>query len=197
MSGESFTVEGKKLDEKGRLVPVDLTIDASKVVEHVKKVEEENEDLREERDSLKSTLELVAQKAFDSKKAKLQCFDDSIDTPAKLQAWQLGKQSTSGIPSGSAPLNDNQTTSMSGRAESGFDSMDEMFSFLEASQKLGDKGAKKILDQFVAKNLKILRDSKASVEFKQDEPLKDTLNRQWRLEQKLKRQEREEKNVSE
>lgn len=104
------TEEDEEILRKKRIV---LSGDAEKVVK-AKEILEEHRDELEGKDELKEKVEdlqnklgLIAEKAFDKKKAELGCSDSSIDTPDKLFAWEKGKTGKSDF-AGSAPLNSAQ-----------------------------------------------------------------------------------------
>lgn len=105
---EKLREEEKKKTHKVDMNDPDSVKNAKDILDkQLKKLEEpaKTEELQEENEHLKTTLQLIAEKEFERKKKSENCQDPSITTPEQLEAWSKGKRGSSGVASGSAPLN--------------------------------------------------------------------------------------------
>jgi hypothetical protein len=211
MSGD-ISIEGKKLTKDGVLQPIDLTVKTGdkKIYELEAELREEKaktEELTSRADDLQSKLELLATKKLEEKVDSIEKrWDVSVPeeiskNPTKLQAFEeglKGRKSTS--PSGQAPLNKYQEVPiLSDKNSEGFDNYREMFEAISVGSRIsGSKGAEgKILDAFMAKSLKTLKEHPTSQVITVDEPLKDILNRRARMERELRQNKTKEGEVTE
>ena len=209
-----FNVQGKKIsiDEKGnsKLVPVDLTIDTSKVNEKIRQLENQLEEKQTETDHYKTILQTLAEKKLADKRQEIsQKYDvdvpDNVQTPQDLMNFEAGlKGRKSSVVAGSAPLYGGQQIPPENEGEDfeqGFESKEDMFSWLHAKEKIkGQSGskAKQILGEFTKRSLKALKEQpQKTVTYVQQENLKDAINKQFRLQRKLAREERGEGEINE
>lgn len=133
----------EELKKKGLSVPLNTPEAAQKAIEIAQKAKEilerkgdNPEELKAENEDLRAKLELIASKELENRMNFLKLDEDTKkairENPERLKGFMLAKnfydvQSGSGIPSGSAPLNDRQTGV---GAEKGFESTKEMVEHL-------------------------------------------------------------------
>lgn len=109
------------------------------------------EQLEDENADLKAKLEFIADSAFEKEKERLamETGKDTayIETPEQLEAFKqiVAKEKPEKREYwGTAPLNEAQRT---GRTEKGYESYGEMLKDLRKRERLGDKEAKRILEE--------------------------------------------------
>ena len=79
---------------------IKVTVDSKQMEELI----EQKKSVEEERDDLAEKLDLIATNAFEKKRRELNCTDDSINTPEKLEAWSKGHNPNNSASGGSATL---------------------------------------------------------------------------------------------
>lgn len=146
--------------------PIAIKIDTSRIDKKLSELEQKlegssgksREELEEEVENLKGTLEMIADKAFDMhKKQKMnenpeiaseiaEC-DNPEDLEKIIQRHKTGRAEGKGA-AGTAWLNEAQR---SGRTEKGYSSYGAMLKDLRKRERLGDVEAKRILEELFRK----------------------------------------------
>jgi len=174
-------------------IDINVTVDPKNMEALLKQIEEEREKRKQveeqlerektEKEDLKSKLTVIAEKAFQKRKESIGCYDESIDSPEKLEVWERAK----GIPkkpepSGTVPLSDRQR----GINSQGYDSYEDMIQDLREKAKSSNpqesQEAQAVLNELWKKSVEGLKSDefKGVPEYIEKRSLKEVLNEQFR-----------------